>query len=874
MLGRGATLGRYTIESVLGEGGMGTVYRARDARLRRPVALKVLRANARSPRARQEGHARLLREARAAAALCHDNAVAIYDVGEIGGVAFIAMELVEGRPLRAVVGDERIPMSRRLEIVTDVARALAAAHDRGLVHRDIKPENVMLRIDGAVKVLDFGLAHDASGDALSPLGLARDARRSSSMSAGQTLSHDGVIAGTPRYMAPEQLRGDRQDARTDQFSWAVLAYELLTGRSPWGDDSLTLTLVQRIESEAPPPPRTVSPDVPATVQRVVLRALAKEPHDRFVSMRDAIEALETDPQTHQSLQGAAITQGPRALRRSDRPAPGRPVPTLAAACFAALAIAGAIASGPAGRAADDASAAPPAPAPAPTSLAELPPADTELPEARAAYVAGLHALRDGSVLAATASFARAAELDPSMAAAHVRLVVWDQFSDADNVHAHFARALEQRSRLSERDRAVLWMMEPYYLSPSGHDEKTVSERARELERRWPLDAELVLWAATRERDSALEVAGYERALVIDPGFMLAYMRLAAVHLQLGDIAAAIDAYGRCLAEAPSSSGCLAGRIAAFEEVGRCGEMEADARLLAKTSPSARAHDWVARALYAGGAGEDGVRAALALKWAASRPDAREADRNADEAHLAILRGDFALAERLARANVAAVDGPSEERRAAAILPLEDLLFETGQTAAAGRVANDYLSQRTAWDGAGVWAPVPLLMAVAVHAGLRTEDQRVAARAAWLKEWDEIEGPLHAQAWELGYAMPATTAAEAIEALAAAPEPMPRLYSNQFHREGLEANGRALLLAGRSADALPQLRAAARACMALQAPIEATQASFHLGQALEQTGDPAGACAAYGLVLARWGSAHPRSVTADQARVRARALACP
>jgi serine/threonine protein kinase len=193
------------------------VYEARDVKLGRRVALKLLPVGADEP-----GRQRLLREARAAAALDHPNAVIIYDVGEDeGGEMFIAMELVRGRPLRAMIGDPSVPIARALRWLVDAARALGAAHRAGLVHRDVKPDNIVVREDGAAKVLDFGIA-----------------RRDESVAAGDlaamsTVTADGSLVGTPRYWSPEQLRGEAVDARADQFSWAVTAFELLTGEPPW-----------------------------------------------------------------------------------------------------------------------------------------------------------------------------------------------------------------------------------------------------------------------------------------------------------------------------------------------------------------------------------------------------------------------------------------------------------------------------------------------------------------------------------------------------------------------------------------------------------------------------------------------------------------
>jgi serine/threonine protein kinase len=280
MLRPGDAFERYTIEAVIGQGGMGCVYRAYDPRLGRRVALKVLSDGSASA----AGNARLVREARAAAAFDHPNAVAIFDVGELDGAPYLVMELVEGRTLRHAATDPEVPLSTRVAQLSGVARALAAAHERGLVHRDIKPENVMVRDDGIVKVLDFGIARRTGGtvEPLSP----------TPAPALPALTVEGVKLGTPVYMAPEQIRGEELDGRTDQFAWGVLAYELLAGRLPWrGADALAVMAsaltdpVERVTLER----AGVSP----AVARVVVRALEKKPEHRFASMDELLGALES-----------------------------------------------------------------------------------------------------------------------------------------------------------------------------------------------------------------------------------------------------------------------------------------------------------------------------------------------------------------------------------------------------------------------------------------------------------------------------------------------------------------------------------------------------------------------------------------------------
>ena len=272
---------------------MGRVYRARDEVLRRHVALKVLHLAADASEAHHptaHGDKLLLHEARAAASLVHANTVAVYDVGEVDGTPFIAMELVDGAPLRTLIGQPSIPLATRLRYLADIARALQAAHSRGILHRDVKPENVIIRIDGVVKVLDFGIARllePAHAEAHAP-----STARERAAHAFETWARSG-IAGTPRYMSPEQLEGAPLDARTDQFAWGVVAYELLTGSLPWGASSgpTGLPLFARIVNEEPAPEAPIRKAAPPAVADVVLRALSKRREQRFASMAEIVAAL-------------------------------------------------------------------------------------------------------------------------------------------------------------------------------------------------------------------------------------------------------------------------------------------------------------------------------------------------------------------------------------------------------------------------------------------------------------------------------------------------------------------------------------------------------------------------------------------------------
>ncbi len=275
---------RYVVVRLIGRGGMGRVFCARDTRLERNVALKVLRVTGMDQNGsefdRAESVMRMMREARAVASLEHANIVTIYDVGELPTgngeerFCFIAMELIEGRPLRYYVGGKDVTLETRVGWLADVARALAFAHERGIIHRDIKPDNVMIREDGVVKVLDFGLARRATGIVPQP-----------GTPVLATLTEPGSVLGTVLYMAPEQMCGAVLDGRADQFSWGVIAYELLAGKPPWSGAADSIQVVAQILTHEPVPICALEPSVSPALGEVVHRAIARNKEDRFASMR-------------------------------------------------------------------------------------------------------------------------------------------------------------------------------------------------------------------------------------------------------------------------------------------------------------------------------------------------------------------------------------------------------------------------------------------------------------------------------------------------------------------------------------------------------------------------------------------------------------
>jgi eukaryotic-like serine/threonine-protein kinase len=313
-------LGRYRIDTVLGSGGMGIVYRAYDPQLARPVAIKVVR------RAGEDtaGRARLVREAQALARLSHPNVCHVYDVGSEGDEVWVAMELIDGVSLRQWAEQHR-EREGLLTVLLGAAEGIAAAHAAGLVHRDIKPENVLVTRDGRAIVTDFGLARHE--DAINP--------HASTLSNDPHLTATGAIAGTPAYLAPEQLLGDPIDSRVDQFAWAVMAYEMLTGSKPF--PIIFAVRVEAIRQGLTPPP-----SLPGPIAHALVRAMSASPADRFATMRELIAALRSQ-QTLVPKRGRApavaglvvlgagvVLAGAWQLTRAADPKPDKPVQVAAA----------------------------------------------------------------------------------------------------------------------------------------------------------------------------------------------------------------------------------------------------------------------------------------------------------------------------------------------------------------------------------------------------------------------------------------------------------------------------------------------------------------------------------------------------------------
>jgi serine/threonine protein kinase len=277
----GARIDHYELLSLLGSGGMGDVFLARDTQLDRKVAIKFLQPQMMSdPRARE----RLVREARAAAKLDHPNICAIHQVVDHEDRNFIVMQHVEGETLAAHIARGPLPIERVLNITAQVASALAEAHAKGIAQRDIKPQNIMITPSGRVQVLDFGLARVVDNASMS----------SDNSPLRKTLTQEGLVAGTVAYMSPEQLRGETVDARTDIFSLGIVIYEMLTGRQPFIADSRAETVAGILKSE-PASPRQFVPQVPESLVAIIDKALKKEKAERYASGAEILKDLQVRP---------------------------------------------------------------------------------------------------------------------------------------------------------------------------------------------------------------------------------------------------------------------------------------------------------------------------------------------------------------------------------------------------------------------------------------------------------------------------------------------------------------------------------------------------------------------------------------------------
>jgi eukaryotic-like serine/threonine-protein kinase len=886
----GRKLGRYSVLAHLGHGGMGVVYRARDESLRREVALKVLPDSVTRD---EERRRRFLREARAAAAVTHPGIASIYEVAEEDGCLYLAMELVEGETLRSELAAGLFPVDVALGIAIDLSKAVARAHEKGLVHRDLKPENVMLTGDGLVKVLDFGLAKQLE-------------QAEAELLTGETatlVTHEGQVMGTPAYMSPEQARGLAVDARTDVFALGVMLFEMFAGRRPFGGATV-VDILAAIARDAPPDLRELRPDTPPEIAGVVVRCLAKDAADRFANAGELASALVGA--TH----GAAVNGVPR--REGAPVVPLESAPTELSHTTAresgpsrtrsSLRVAGSlVAAGILGLAAvtyvartrrsSDAPASASSPAPvvsaAPTALTDLPMPSSAKPEALAAYKAALQLSRRGGALEDTlAALERALSLDPDLTAAHVAIVVETTLGSVDDrTRAHFRAAHAGRDRLTPRDRALLEAVEPTVLrQPS--DWAGAARRLQPLAEQHPADAQIWFVYGRHEikrGGTEAAIAAIDRATTLDPEYAAPVWVGAQFRAYLGRFAEAHAMLETCIGDNGGAAvGCRRQLQSLLETEGECERAEDNARqLIAANADAASAHFFLARALASRGKPIATVHEALRQREAMLPGGERKKGQLTDAVLLALLAGDFTAAEREARALSAHVEGSRfEVDHAWPARWLAEALTESGRAREAAEVAQAFLDRRAAWepdprgdDFAIAEDPTPVMLLAVRRAGKHPRAELVAWRDEWRLGWErKLSGSSRPFVWLHAWAATAEGTEDARTAVDELPKylPLPEFRARTLV-EG--AVGQVFLLAGQKAEGLRWLTEGARKCAALTHPVEHVRIHLALGQAREREGDKEGACSAYGLVLRRWGAAKPRSITADVARERAKALGC-
>jgi tetratricopeptide (TPR) repeat protein len=844
----GGRFGRYEIVELLGNGGMGQVFRAHDTLLGRAVALKVLHAPpAESDEA--EAMSQMLREARAAASLDHPNAVAIFDLGELEGQPYLAMELIDGATLRHAISEGTAPLDLRIAWLVDVALALAAAHKRRIVHRDVKPENVMVRRDGIVKVLDFGIARTlpdvdrfATTRSLTLFGA-----RTGDHAASPAVTRG--VRGTPAYMAPEQLRGEPLDGRADQFAWGVLAYELLTGEHPWQEGDL-VALARDIVATPAPPLRARNEAIAPEVERVIARALAKSAADRYPVMDDLAIDL-------------ARAQAARSMTTRAEPRAGwgeKAIFAIAVLCMLMVAA---------------------TPAREPRATARAParrPGIVAVPtEAMAAYDEGQQLFRDGSRTAAIAMFDRAATLDPTFAAAHLHAAMLVDAPDTA-MRSHLQSASQHRRNLSARDAELLFAHQPWASVPA--DWKESERRLVGVARRYPEDAEVV-FALGRTRLLAVDypgaIAAFDQALSMDPELALAWQSKAFALLAMNDLAAARDAYERCLVVSPASRSCLGSIVFFLESEGQCAEeIDVARRMIALAPNEAESYRTLANAEY--GAHGDVALALAAMREANARTAAlvRTRAELASATRLAVLAGDLARADVIAQEweNEVAPFADESEHVSPAWYRMT-IANEIGRRADAAASGREYLRKREGWTPVdNIHIPSIYVIQMLYRSGAMDHAEMAKRRGAWLEVERRRDGhPLNAMDWTTAYAELAVTREDAIEALSVLPEygPLPNPVVGGMDFE--IAIGETYRLAGRIEESIPHLRGAARSCEAVKSPFQHVWASLHLGEAREALGDVSAACSAFRDVVAMWGRPRARYATVEAARAGIARLHC-
>lgn len=904
---------RYRIAALLGAGGMGIVARARDERLGRDVALKLLDAKAVGNAQARE---RMLREARAMAAFTHPSVAHVYDAGETDdGGAYLVMELVDGETVRRKIG-EAWTAPERMSALVDVARALGAVHRAGLVHRDVKPENLMVRNDGRVVLLDFGIV-----------------RVTDNGSSSVALTGEGTAIGTLAYMSPEQAYGGAVDGRSDQFSFGLTAFEVLTGSHPWPAPTASAQLAAILTEPAP----AVSSRTPAfaALDSVLARALAKSVDERYATMEELASALEqaaraiwapesagqlrahvATPDALAETVGVSAAARPLVRSGSDAtsvhapgsatagsatagieaattPRPRRWIPLL----FAAAILVG-VASmlwppppAPQGAAPSAASASAPSPGASATAglsqamLEDLASGSSNA-EARTAFMAGRQALHDGDGSGAIRAFEKAIALDPGFGAAHLWLSdTWASGGELIRARASFEKVAPLRASLNASNAALARAIQPCVQTEPPDAQVCIASLDAAV-RASPDNAYLWyrLGTARAEAWQPLErvLADAEHALDLDPTFVPPMALKGQLLAYLGRLDEALAVFGRCSELAPAAQSCAEQRLVIEGLRGDCKALEIDAqRWRAVASDEPNVYFYLATAAIARRAPPEvaeGFMAQAVARW----PPGMRWGIAYNEAMNAAGRGNFESARAsLAEADRLAKTSPDQETHYLIRWGQVDLALEIGDRAEAVRIAEDTLRTKDSWapnprnEDAAIGGDMePYFVDVLRESGALSAAEASRRHEAWSARWRGRVDPFFLPYLWLKTASLVDDETEARQALATLPKSgIPPFFpiARPFPFAGI---GRMYLLAGRAGESLSFLRRAAEGCVGTENPVAYVRAAVSLGQALEETGDHDGACRAYRSVIERWGAAKPRSQTSEKARALARAAGCP
>ncbi len=842
-----ARIAHFRILGLLGKGGRGAVYRAEDETLRRTVAVKVLADTSGDVEKRR----RFLREARSAAAITHPNVAVIHQIGEAEGRIYIAMELVEGENLRVRLDRGRLDVATALELARQIARGLAAAHDRGIVHRDLKPENVMITPSGVVKLLDFGLAKSHGDGPVSGKTEAALARTETVVT-----SDEGRIMGTPEYMSPEQAMGEPLDVRSDVFSFGTVLYEMLSGTRPFTGASTGHVLVA-IARDAAPPLRERAPEVDEATEAVVMRCLAKARGERFGRAAEIVTALAGQVSPKATTQSRTDVEP---ITRSGTVRRGTRTVRMVAALLAVALVGSGGWWGIAHRARTPMAATS---ASAPVSLRSGAATPRCNPEGERLFEQGVDTWETESLINGNALWRRAVEADPDCGPVYLRLALGLNMNGVPltKARAYYASARAHRDRLTETEGALLDAIEPYFAPDP--DDTAAYESVRALASRFPDDALISFYAgfgAYLIGQSEVARTAWERTLALHPQFGGAY---AMLH-DLSETEDLRHQYlERCIQAVPRQTWCRTLRWRALQSGSDCPALERSGREQVATNPGWYSQAHLADGLMVNGAPPEAIEEAVRQYEVAAKLEGPGTPLGEDlRLAAAVLDGEYEAAEQTLRRSAQATM-PDVVERASWAADLAVVLDDTGRAREA-----DALVRQTLLAGRALARPadpsgLAFFYARAMVAGVLDR----AGVDAQLGPATVSKAPYQVfSQWYLRQLVLARTP----EAAHAALDTMPARSGSRWG----DADGaidyelaRVRALAGDFAAAQRDAMSAVKRCDATEWHLRVPRAFFLLGEMSERTGHLDAAGVAYETVVKRWGGLKPKAVLADRARAR-------